>query len=371
MKYFKLPDLGEGLTEAEIVSWHIQAGDQVKVDQPLLTVETAKAMIDLPAPQAGQISHLFGQPGDLVHIGEPLLEYQNESDNSQSVVGEIPSTSHANKTQGFIIGAATGARNNAIRTTPAVRALAHRLGLDLHTLHGSGPKGQITPSDVEQAAKLEHIHGPAVPLRGPRRHMAKNLQQSHAEVVPVTLTEQVCIQNWSSKANITLRLIRAIAHALGQVPEMHRWFDGNQLALRQHEKIDLGVAVDTEQGLFVPVLRDIANRSDADLTAGLQQLRQDVAARAIPAAELQGATFTLSNFGMLGGLFATPVVIPPQVGILAAGRVFDFPVQTRQAIQLFPHLPLSLTFDHRALTGAEAARFLASVATHLSQLSAK
>ncbi len=368
MKYFKLPDLGEGLTEAEIVEWHIQSGDEVTEDQKLLTVETAKALIELPSPQAGTVSHLFGQPGDLIHIGEPLLEFAAGEDQSQSVVGEIPAAPSDTRQQPFIIGAAqTPTQPNSIRATPAVRALANRLQVDLHTVQASGPQGQLIPADIERAAQLAEQHGPATPLKGTRRHMAIRMQQAHAEVVPVTLTEQVDIGHWPEGTDITLKLIQAIAHACERVPEMNSWFDGQKLAWRQHSQLDLGIAVDTEQGLFVPVLRDIRGRSDQDLRQGLDRLRQDVAARSIPPQEMQGATFTLSNFGMLGGLFATPVVIPPQIGILAVGRKFAYPQQSDSGVRLSPHLPLSLTFDHRALTGAEAARFLAAVSTYLLQ----
>ncbi|MDF2182256.1 dihydrolipoamide acetyltransferase family protein [Neptuniibacter sp. CAU 1671] len=368
MKYFKLPDLGEGLTEAEIVEWHIQPGDKVTEDQTLLTVETAKALIELPSPQAGKVTHLFGQPGDLLHIGEPLLEFEAGEDQSQSVVGEIPVAHSDSRQQPFIVGAAqTNTESNSIRVTPAVRALANRLQVDIHAVKASGHQGQITPADIERAAQLAEQHGPALPLKGTRRHMATRMQQAHAEVVPVTLTEQVSIAHWPEDADITLKLIQAIAHACAQVPEMNSWFDGQLLTWRQHTQLDLGIAVDTEQGLFVPVLRDVTARSGQDLRQGLDRLRKDVAARSIPPQEMQGATFTLSNFGMLGGLFATPIVIPPQIGILAVGRKFAYPVPSDAGIRLAAHLPFSLTFDHRALTGAEAARFLAAVTTHLQK----
>lgn len=360
MKYFKLPDLGEGLPEAEIVEWHIKEGDKVKTDQILVSVETAKAIIEVPSPQDGEIGHLFGQAGDTIHTGEPLIEFANEEqDDSGTVVGEIAAMDDSAQTDNFIIGAAPSTQaHNQVRATPAVRSLAQRLAVDLNMLSGSGRNGTITPDDVQRAAALNDQHGPAVPLRGVRKQMAKAMTASHAEVVPVTLFEDADINHWPEGADITMRLVSAMAAACKAVPIMNSWFDGQRLSLRQHENVQLGVAVDTPQGLFVPVLRDINTRDEDDLRRGLDALRTDVKARTIPPSELQGATITLSNFGTLCGRYATPIIVPPQVTIVGAGSTRLQPAVKGDKIVMHQILPISVSFDHRVATGGEAARFM-------------
>lgn len=361
MKYFKLPDLGEGLPEAEIVEWHVHEGDCVSTDQIIVSVETAKAIIEVPSPQDGVVAHLFGAEGDSIHTGEPLVEFANEDDSdSGTVVGELNRhQGGASQREEFIIGAAPSSRQAVTtRTTPAVRALAQRLEVSLDTLRGSGLQGAVTATDVEHAASLDRSLGAPEALRGVRKQMAKTMAQAHAEVVPVTLCEDADIDHWPEGTDITMRLIEAIAAACKAVPDLNVWFDGHQLARRVHQKIDLGVAVDTEQGLFVPVLRDIGNRSRDDLRQGLNHLRSDVKARSIPATEMQGATITLSNFGTLAGRYASPVVVPPQVAIVGAGVIRSQPVAVDNTLCIHRVMPLSLTFDHRAATGGEAARFM-------------
>ena len=363
MKYFKLPDLGEGLPEAEIVEWHIKEGDEVKVDQIMVSVETAKAIVEVPSPQDGIIAHLFGAAGDTIHTGEPLIEYiSEEDDDTGTVVGEIPDADGNESGDDFIIGAAPSTRTHqTTRATPAVRALARRLNVDLNGLQGNGRNGAVTPEDVEQAANMNKAHGHAEPLRGVRKQMAKTMALAHAEVVPVTLCEDVDIHNWPTGTDVTMRLVNAIAAGCKAQPAINTWFDGPSLSRRQHSKIHLGVAVDTDQGLFVPVLRDIGRRSTEELRQGLDQMRADVKARTIPPKELQGATITLSNFGTIAGRYASPIVVPPQVAILGAGVIRDQAVVVDGKVVVHRVLPLSLTFDHRAATGGEAARFIREI----------
>lgn len=370
MKYFKLPDLGEGLPEADIVSWLIAEGDHVVTDQIIVTVETAKAIIEVPSPCDGVVAHLFGQPGDSIHTGEPLLEFVTEegAEESGTVVGEIPNASDSSKPDTFIVGSAQSRpAEDLVQATPAVRSLAQRLNVNLQQIQGSGPHGRITPEDVQQAAKLNQQHGPAESLKGVRKQMALTMALSHQSVVPVSLFDDANINHWPAGTDITMRLIEAIAAACRAEPTLNSWFDGTSLSLRQHEKVDLGVAVDTDQGLFVPVLRNIANRSSDHLRDGLNELRKAVEARKIPPAELKGATLTLSNFGTMAGRYATPIIVPPQVTILGAGVIRKEAVVVEDQITICRVLPLSLTFDHRAVTGGEAARFMSALIHHLQQ----
>lgn len=361
MKYFKLPDLGEGLSEAEIVEWHVKVGDTVTVDQLMVSVETAKAIVEVPSPQAGIISALFAEPGDVVHLGEPLVEYQGEQDDSGTVVGDLSLGAKQESKDEFIVGSAHHTTEQSIKATPSVRALAKRLNVDLSHIKASGEDGRITSLDVEKASRLNTDKGHSESLKGVRKAMAKNMAMSHAQVVPVTLHDDVDMHAWfdtDEHQDITMRLVHAISVACEAEPNMNVWFDGEQLSRRVLSNIDLGIAVDTEQGLFVPVLRNIAQRSTQDLRTGLDALRAAVKNRKIPPQEMQGATITLSNFGTLAGKYANPIVVPPQVTIVGAGGVRQEVVAYEGQMVIHPILPLSLTFDHRAVTGGEAARFL-------------
>lgn len=377
MKYFKLPDLGEGLTEAEIVEWHVKVGDTLTVDQLMVSVETAKAIVEVPSPQAGVVAALFGSAGDMIHTGEPLVEYQGEQDDSGTVVGDLSVSENKKITQSddFIIGSAYSKQTStdqSIKATPSVRALASRLNVDLSHIKGNGEDGRITLADVESAQKLNEGKGHSEALKGVRKSMAKAMINSHENVVPVTLHDDVNVHKWATSANgekqdITMRLIHAIAVACEAEPSMNTWFDGEQLTRRLLKTVDLGIAVDTEKGLFVPVLRDIKNRELPHLRAGLDALRAAVKSRKIPASEMQGATITLSNFGTLAGKYANPVVVPPQVAIVGAGGIRDDVVAIDGKAAVHPIIPISITFDHRSVTGGEAARFLKALMDDLAK----
>lgn len=368
MKHFKLPDLGEGLPEAEIVEWHVKVGDSVDVDQVLVSVETAKAIVEVPSPQAGVVAKLFGEPGDIIHTGEPLLGFEGEGDDSGTVVGELKRAETETRQDQFIIGAAPSSRQaRHQRATPGVRALAERLGVSLEAIKGSGPGGLITNEDVHRQASHQKALGDAEALHGPRRTMAKNMSLSHAQVVPVSIFEDVDVGDWKSGADVTMRLVQAVAQACEAVPVLNAWFDGDNLSRRLLDEVHVGIAVDTPEGLFVPVLRDVNHRSLPDLRQGLENLREAVASRKIPPQEMQGATITLSNFGTMAGQYANPIVTPPQVAIVGAGRMREKVVPHKGQPAVRRVLPLSLTFDHRAATGGEAARFMGAMLEALGQ----
>jgi pyruvate dehydrogenase E2 component (dihydrolipoamide acetyltransferase) len=378
MRYFRLPDLGEGLADADIVEWHVKAGDTVAVDQLLLSVETAKAIVELPSPCAGVVSHCFGEPGDTVNTGEPLVEFvQDEGsdttgrEDNGSVVGEMPVARERSEDH-FVIGQGNSLNAGArVRVTPSVRALARRLNVDIQQISGSGPDGRITADDVEKAGRLDQQLGQGERLTGVRKSMARTMALAHAQVVPVTLFDEADVSHWETTEDVSVRLVQAIAAGCAAVPDLNGWFHGDeqhqQMTRRLISQIDLGIAVDTEQGLFVPVLRDVASRSADDLRAGLDRLKADVRARTIPPREMQGATITLSNYGAIAGRYGTPVVVPPTMAILGAGRVLEKPLCAMGELFAGKVLPLSLTFDHRAVTGGEASRFLAAVITDLQK----
>ena len=370
MRFFNLPNLGEGLLEAEIVEWRVAENDEVAIDQILLTVETAKALVELPSPQPGVIAATFGQTGDIVHVGEPLIEYVSDEAESKTVVGELKVAGGAGgagaSEDHFVVGSASapGGRG-ALRATPSVRALASRLHVDITRVSGSGKTGLITARDIERVARLEKERGPSTPLRGVRRFMSKAMALSRDNVVPVTINDDCPLNNWTAKDDPTLRLLQAIAAACKAEPILNAWLDNDAMTYRIMENIDVGIAVDTPDGLFAPVLRNIDKRKPADLRKGIKRLKKDAIARTIPPAEMLGATIGLSNFGMIAGRYANPVVVPPTVAIIAAGTIRDeVRVVSKKAV-VQPVMPLSLTFDHRLVTGGEAARFLAALLASL------
>ena len=345
---FKLPDLGEGLAEAEIVAWHVGVGDHVVTDQPLVSVETDKAVVEVPSPQSGHIAALHGEPGDVIAVGAPLVEFAAAAtEDKGAVVGEIPKAA------------------GKVKVAPALRRLAKELEVDLASVEATGPGGAILRTDVEVAAKG------AAPgrekIRGVRRAMLRNMVRAGAEVVPATVTDEADIECWQPKTDVTVRLIRAMAVGCKASPSLNAWFDPGTETRTLHPQIDLGIAVETEDGLFAPAMRDIGNRDAAGLRHGVEAMKKDIAARSIPHEQLAGQTITLSNFGMFGGRFADLVVVPPQVAILGAGRAGPRVVAISGKPEVHRMLPLSLSFDHRVVTGVEAARFLNAVIEDLEK----
>jgi pyruvate dehydrogenase E2 component (dihydrolipoamide acetyltransferase) len=380
MNIFKLPDLGEGLTEVEIVEWLVKVGDEVNVDQPLVSVETAKAIVEIPSPQTGKIYKLYGAASDIVQVGDPLIEFEAEGgtvekpaekredkrqdrrEDTGTVVGEVVVGKAVMNEQATNVGQTA----SGIKATPAVRALAKRMDVDLSVVTPTGPNETITAADVQRVAKIFKEVGPLELLRGVRRAMANTMARSNAEVVPVTIYDDVDINSWKGKGDITIRLIRAIVRACAKEPSLNAWYDSHAMGRRVLKKIDLGIAVDTADGLFVPVLRNVNERTPDDLRKGLDAIKRDVKTRSIPPEELRGYTFTLSNFGMFAGRYANPIVVPPSVAILGSGKVRleVVPVNNQPAIHWI--MPLSLTFDHRAVTGGEATRFMGAIIEDLS-----
>lgn len=359
MKTFNLPDLGEGLQEAEIVAWHVAVGDRVAADQPLVSVETDKAVIEIPSPQAGRIAKLLARPGEIVEVGAPLAAFEQAA-----VAGEIKAASEAIEEEAGEEATVEGPAA-AVKATPVARALARRLGVDLAVVGPSGPGGAITAPDVERAAKTPAEAASLEPLRGVRRAMAQRMAQAHAEVAPATVMDEADIDSWRQEADVTIRLIRAVVAGCKAEPSLNAWYDSRAVGRRLHGKIDLGIAVDTEDGLFVPVMRDVGSRDAADLRRGLEAMKANITARTVPPEELRGATITLSNFGTLAGRYAVPVVAPPQVAILSAGRSAPRVIAVKGKAVIHRMLPLSLTFDHRAVSGAEAARFIGAAIADL------
>jgi pyruvate dehydrogenase E2 component (dihydrolipoamide acetyltransferase) len=387
MSTFRLPDLGEGLAEAEIVEWHVKVGDHVRVDQPMLSVETAKAVVEVPAPFSGIVTALRGAPGDIVPTGSPLIDFD-----SGTVVGSMPPTSEQEYVEAAVAGVARIHGSRRALAVPAARALAKRLGVDLAAVSGRGRDGLITLDDVLQhanisattnfapatngasaspAARAIAAAGPAdgnvEPLRGVRRAMAQSMSLSRDQVAGATVCDDADIHHWRRPGDYMMRLMRAMIFAWRTEPALNAWYDSVTQSRILVAHVDLAIAVDTPGGLIVPVVRNIEKKSPEELRAAIALQKEAAHRRSTRPEDLRDFTLMLSNFGTLAGRYGIPRVVPPAVAILGAGKVRDDAVVVAGALHAHRRMPLSLSFDHRCITGGEACRFLASVIVDLEQ----
>jgi pyruvate dehydrogenase E2 component (dihydrolipoamide acetyltransferase) len=432
-KSFYLPDLGEGLPDAEIVEWHVNIGDIVRLDEPLVSMETAKAVVDVPSPFSGKIIKLAGKVGDIVLTGAALVdieldpnlpqradaqdtghqhhatpiqaepktvsvfdepeeedEGQNEPTDAGTVVGAMESSNAVRNEQAIAIG--------GVKAMPAVRALAKKMKVDLTRIQPSGADGVITLADVKSAAanplvltqssatpsspvatKTRAENPSAVfvpppvaddtdePIRGVRRNMLRTMSAAHAEVVPTTLMDDADLSAWPAGEDITVRTIRALSVAAKTEPSLNAWLNAKEGTLRRHSAVHIGIAVDSPDGLFVPSLKNCDTRDAPQIRSELNRLRDGVKNRSLPPEELTGYTLMFSNFGVFAGKYATPVVVPPCVCIVGAGRLYHAVVPVLGGMETHRMMPISLTFDHRAATGGEAARFLKAMIDDLQR----
>ena len=453
-KTFHLPDLGEGLPDATIVEWLVKEGDSVKLDAPLVSMETAKAVVEVPSPFTGKLLKQHGAAGDVINTGAALAEFELDPkakqraenaagghhqapaepakgagapapDDHGKVIasdegGEIKKGGAADREdEGTVVGAVSSSNEvrteqagsvGGVKAVPAVRAMARKLKLDLARVQATGAGGVVTMQDVKNAAASGNAQLGAAPaaapvaahnapaavaaqqrstvsqsgkpmrttppsvsvtgqpeqLKGVRRNMARVMAQAHAEVVQTTIVDDADLHQWLGKQDITGRTIRAIVVACKTEPALNAWFDGQNLTLTKHPHVDLGIAVDTPDGLFVPALRNADMLDARGLREGINRLRAQVEDRSIPASELTGYTISLSNFGMFAGRYGTVVVVPPCVAIVGVGKLSHDVVAVIGGIEVHRRLPLSLTFDHRACTGGEAARFLKAILDDLA-----
>ena len=475
IKTFFLPDLGEGLPDATIVEWLVKVGGTVRLDEPMVSMETAKAVVEVPSPFSGKLVKVHGDGGDVIATGAALAEFELDPNLPQRAEAESTGHHHApppkaapastpakgvgaeapdhkgvvasdeggeiasgdkppRADEGTVVGAMQSSDRvhaeqatsvGGVKAVPAVRALAKKLGVDLARVPPSGAGGVVTLQDVKAAAAAgtakigsatsqppalsprptNSITASAAPtptstaptsavqrttlsaagkpmrttpptvaasgqpeqLKGVRRNMARVMAAAHAAVVPTTLSDDADIHAWLPGNDITGRLVRAIVRASKAVPALNAWFDGDNLTRTLHPHVDIGIAVDTEDGLFVPALRNADMLDAAGVRAAVNRLRAQVEDRSIPPSELSGYTISLSNFGVFAGRYATPVVVPPCVAIVAAGKGRHQMTPVMGGFESHRVIPLSLTFDHRAATGGEAARFLAALLGDLAQ----
>jgi len=369
---FVLPDLGEGITEGEIRDWKVKEGDAVEEHQIVLEIETDKAVVDVPSPKKGKVAKIHKDEGEIAKVGETLMTIVEEGESieerpkSVSVVGVLP-------------------EEGEILATPAVRALAKERGIKLETIKGSGPDGSITREDVlkasEKVKKLEDQYGAIerVEIKGLRRTIARNLIASQKMTAFVTgmdeadITELWGIREREKKAALDRGIhltflpffIKAVQHALAEHPFLNASVDEEREEIIIKKYYNIGIAVDTPEGLMVPVIKNTDRKSILELAKEIQSLSQRARERKIALEEIKGSTFTISNYGHFGGIFATPIINYPDVAILGTGKISDKPWVKDGQIVIRKILPLSLTFDHRVTDGVDAARFLTKVINYL------
>ncbi len=347
---FKLPDLGEGLTEGEIARWLVSVGDEIAEDQPLVEIQTDKTTVEIPSPAAGEVAQILVEEGAVVPVGTVLVVI-----GADGAVPEQPSSPAPSRGQ-----APRPVPSAKVRATPLVRRLAQELGVDLESLQGTGPQGRVTEQDVRGAATSggqapgPGSEGRREPLRGVRRLIAEHMARAHREVPPVTWVEECDFSNVDLKLLVPT-VLKACAEALQEFPELNARLEGDEIVYL--ERYDLGVAVQAEDGLVVPVVRDCDTRSLEELGAEVSRLAEAARAGSLKPEELRGSTFTVTSAGKLAGLFQTPIVNYPEVAILSVGRVAERPVVRDGQVTVAPTGHIALTFDHRVVDGARAAEF--------------
>lgn len=396
MSKFYLPDLGEGLQGAEIIEWKIKPGDKVLVDQLILVVETAKAIVEIPSPVEARIGKIHCKAGDMVDVGSVLLEY-TEKENAESPIGKDTSISEylgvsqnvqksvsvvgslqtaegekdVDQYEDMIVDHASPPESALLKqkqtfnAPPSVRVFAEKIGLTEQLSEKS--YGMLTEKGILEAHyKKNELKGRSPgrcgdsisKLTGARKVMAQTMSKSHEQIPAVTLFDDANICTWKKSEDITLRCIKALVFACMKEPILNAWFDEEALGIQLFEDIHLGVAVNSAQGLYVPVIRKVQTLDDARIREIMKKQIQSVHDRTIKPQKLLGATISLSNFGSLSGRYATPIIVPPQVSIMGVGKIRDEPVVENGQIKVGRVMPISLSFDHRAASGAEAARFM-------------
>ncbi len=380
---FKFPDVGEGITDGYLVRWLVKAGDKIKEDQALAEIETAKAVIDLPSPRDGFVIKLHYNENDEIKVGEALVTIGDEEDliengarkDAGTVVGELEEADEK-RTQPKVLA------------TPAVRRIAKNMGIEISEVKGTGSHGKITEDDlkkhgdVKSGVKQDRDNFGAIirsPLKGVRRSIAKNLPVYQNTAAHVTHMDEVDISDLSiikekeekalEEKGVKLTylpfVIKAAIIALKEHPFLNSTLDDEKSEIILKKYYNIGIGVDTKDGLIVPVIKEADKKNIIHLAEEVKKLAESARSRTIDINDLKGGTFTITNIGAYGGIFATPIVNYPEAAILATGRIQEKPVVINSEIKIRRIMPLSLTYDHRIMDGGMAARFTNSIVKHL------
>jgi len=382
---FLLPDLGEGLEEAEIIEWRVQVGDQVTIDQAVVEVETAKAAVEVPVPFAGTVTALHADPGATVAVGQPLVSVDPAGPAAPARETEEAS---GNVLIGYGTKTSTGGRRRQTRRrpqnhpagpvrviSPLVRKLARDAGLDLTAIHGSGPAGVIRRADIEQAVSQPETDGTRIPLRGVRRAVADKLTRSRREIPEATvwvdvdatglLATRAALNSKTPEQPVSLLALfaRFTVLALRGYPELNAHLDGDEIVIPGH--VHLGFAAQTDRGLVVPVVRDAHQLSARDLSAALTSRTAAARAGQLGPAELTGGTITINNYGVFGVDGSAAIINHPEVAIIGLGRIIDRPWVVDGQLAVRKVTELTLAFDHRVCDGGTAGGFLRQLADYI------
>jgi pyruvate/2-oxoglutarate dehydrogenase complex dihydrolipoamide acyltransferase (E2) component len=360
---FRLPDLGEGLTEGEVARWLVAEGDEIAEDQPLVEIQTDKTTVEIPSPAAGTVTKILVADGDVVPVGTVLVVIDGDSDAPAAPVRTAPAADAV--PMPVAAPAVAPAATGRVQATPLVRRIAGELGIDLATLTATGPGGRITEADVRSAAGVsaaQEPEGRREKLRGVRRQIAEHLTRAHREIPAVTFVEECDCSRLDVQLLIPT-VLQATAHSLREFPELNARLEGDEIVYLN--RYDLGIAVQTEQGLVVPVVRGCDTRTLEELRADVEALAERARAGTLDRSDLQGSTFTVTSAGKLAGFLVTPLINAPEVGILGVHRISQRAVVREGEVVVRPVANISVTFDHRVVDGARAAAFTLAVIQRL------
>lgn len=377
---FVLPDLGEGITEGEIRKWLVKEGDEVEEHQNVLEIETDKAIVEVPSPRKGRVMKVNKDEGDIAKVGEVLMTIAEEGEKAEAKPGVEKRPKSVS-----VVGVLPEEEEEEVLATPAVRALAKELGVKIETVKGSGPAGSITKEDIREASektkKTEDLYGPVekMPLKGLRRTISKNLMTAQKTTVSVTGMDEADITElWNLREREKKPLmekgihltflpffIKAVFHALAEHPFLNASLDDEKEEITIKKYYNIGIAVDTPDGLMVPVIKDAGKKTILELASEIQGLSSKARERKIKLEEMKGGTFTITNYGHFGGTFATPIINYPEAAILGTGKISEKPWVRDGQIIIRKIIPLSLTFDHRVTDGVDASRFLTKIINYI------
>ncbi len=391
----KFPDVGEGITEGTLVKWLVKMGDEIKADQAVAEIETDKAIVEIPTPKAGKVSKLYGKEGDVIKVGSTIASLAipgEEIKPAEIKPEEIKPVEIKPEIKPVIKPPEVPPR---VLATPATRRLARELGVDISRVAGSGPGGRVTDDDIKKFAEVRPEIKPEamppealpeiklaeerIPVKGIRKTIAERMVKSlftapHVvsmdeadvtELVNLREKEKKTAEEKGVKLTYLAFIIKAVTVALKQHPYLNASLDAqkNEIVLKRYYNI--GIAVDTPEGLMVPVVKNADQKSIMELAKEAEVLAEEARSRKIKLPDLKGNTFTITNIGSIGGIFSTPIINPPDVAILGVHRIRDMPVVINGEVKIRKILPLVLSFDHRVLDGAQAARFMNTLIEHL------
>lgn len=393
---FKFPDVGEGVTEGEVVLWLVEEGDTVKQDQPLVQVETDKAVVEIPSPRAGVILKVMFHEGDIVKVGETLVVIGDEGEKLEKKKEEKKEKEEEKKDKKEYVGIVGEIEEEAapkaparpqVLAVPAVRKLAKELGVDIAAVKGTGEKGRVTEEDVRRHAEQSQLKGAEdgygdverVPLMRVRRSISQKMVRSkfsiphvtHMDLADASALVRLKTQKAEEAQQRGIRLtylpyvMKAAALSLKKHPYLNSSIDTekNQIVLKKY--FNIGFAVETDDGLLVPVVKSVDEKGVFELAEETQRLADLCRQRKVALADLRGGTFSITNIGSLGGIYSTPIINHPEVANLGVGKIRQMPAVVDGEIGIIHGLYLSLSFDHRVLDGAEAARFTNDVIAHI------